>query len=265
MTTRTVIKTKSEILWSFDSASVIYSEGVVELHFLMKNPVGMSASLAVFQFQKDSTWYDATLMGAQYEDVTDFPLTAKWREVIIRWDGASDLRLVQSWLSVPFRVAFNDRALGAGMETEVREHIMTEVDFTIQGEANVISPRSNDPYLNFNFITPLAVRPSRLHFLLEVDTVDTFDSGDYLVFNSRDDQTGWGFSGGAFPSEGVDGQLSNRVTFVDASLGAMTQTNIFYRITPIVDQVLVSFDSPTEGQVFVSTSIPVSGSVVVLD
>lgn len=56
-----------------------------------------------------------------------------------------------------------------------------------------------------NFTMPGAVGP--MHFWIELDTVDTFDSGAYRVHKSQSDQTGWEYwDGGAWqpiPQSGV--------------------------------------------------------------
>ncbi len=268
---RQIVKTQSEILWSFDNHEIIYKEGVVELSFIMKNPRGYKASLASFQFYNDyaSEWVPASLDAVQYVSLGGFPLSGKFEKVIIRWDCASDLRIMKAFQNVRFAVAFNDREELVGTETELREYTIPEVDFTIQDEPRVIRPHSNDPYLIFEFLNPKSIRDALLHFKLEVDTVDTFDSQNLVSFSSFDDQTGWQYvlngAWTALPSEGLSGLQFWKFKFEDASLTALTGGDYYFRITPVLSQIQVHISSIADGQVFQTTTIPVNGSVVILD
>ncbi len=268
---RQIVKTQSEILWSFDSHEVIYKEGIVELSFIMKNPRGYKASLTTFQFYNEyaAEWVPASLDAVQYVSLGGFPLTGKFERVIIRWDCASDLRIMKVFQNVRFAVAFNDREELIGTETELREYTIPEIDFTIQDEPRIIKPHSNDPYLIFEFVNPKSIRDALLHFKLEVDTVDTFDSQELIMFNSYDDQTGWKYDvNGVWTNlipEGLSGLSYWKFKFEDASLTALTGGDYYFRITPILSQIKVHFNSIADGQVFQTTTIPVNGYVEILD
>jgi hypothetical protein len=97
-----------------------------------------------------------------------------------------------------------------------------------------------------------------------VDTVETFDSQNLLAFDTLEDRTGWTVDGQVFPENGVDGNQENKIRLSRSELQNLSPGDYYFRIIPRVDQFWAQIDVPAEGQVYVGTTVDVSGTVIIV-
>lgn len=262
-------KTISEIDWSFDSYSQDYYSGRVDIHLLMTNPALRYASFVSFKYKATSSggWVNATLANEQSEpDLNYIPLSPRKRRVTIGWDAATDLRIMKAHENVEIQFQFNDREDRSGEDTQIRTFVLSKVDFTVQDKPRIYSPLPNDPYFEFEFRAPKAIRPCRMHFILEVDVSPNFDSNALLQYSSAETQEGWTYGGYAFPESGIEGNVKQLVKHINAELANLSEDIIYYyRVTPIVNQFLPVISNPIEGQVLIGTSLTIEGTVDIYD
>lgn len=257
-------KTSSELWASFAGAERRYTAGTIVVHFALTNPYYRQASLHSLKFRNEAgEWLNARLADTQEEpDLGAIPLSGKKRLVPVVWSAADDFRIMQAFPGVELSAIFADRPLGAGALTE-EIRFTVDVDFTVPEIQKVIQPRGNDPYLQFEFLSPRAVRPCWMHFRLSVDTAESFDSPALLEFDSSLDTAGWQADGGVFPEQGVDGQTEARITFSNAALQSLPAGDYFYRILPVVNQFYPQIDTPADGQVYIGDQVFISGTIQV--
>ncbi len=258
--------TVSELLISFASYEYRFSAGEVVLWFNIRNPYFYQCSLTSLQYQSQTgEWLDANLSSNQIEtDINSISLTGKPRQIGIVWDAASDFRIMKAWSDVAVRAQFNDRPNGTGTPTNLVE-FSVDVDFTVKAEPQVIRPRDNDPYLLFNFVNPLAIRPCKMHFTLRIDKVSTFDSEDLMEFDTAEDQTNWTVDGGSYPEEGIDGQTEFNIIYDDPSILAnFSEGPLYFELITKLDQFYPVITEPAMGQVYQGTQVDIEGTISIV-
>lgn len=259
-----ITKTKSEIQFSIVGAEVDIEKGIVGVLIEAKNPYNYPGSVKSFQFGIDEAWFPATIHTDQDVDFDEIPLSGRMKRYKLNWDAAGDLRIMQPWNNIKFAVILNDRTLFAGVDSEVQKYTIPLIDFTIKDIKRIVFPYSNDPYFNLMFINKKTCRPSLINFLLEVATDENF-SNIVKSFDTREDQTGWTYEGGAFPEIGIQGESEHEVIFASSELAELSEGNYYIRITPIVTQFYVTITSPYDGQVFIGGEVDIEGTVTVID
>jgi len=262
-------KTSTELDWVFVDSNPILLEGIIALRFRISNPYYMKASLGDAKWQSPATgeYLPCTLVANQLEDLDNINLRAGARLVTVLWDAASDLRIMSAYPQITMVLNFWDRANQTGTKSALQS-FPVPVDFTLQAlgkSVTIVRPITHDPYFGFSFISPTLIRPGRIHLVLEVDSQETFDTPDYQSFNTGIDRTGWSADGEAFPEEGVDGAAVHKILLADPGLSALELGNWYFRVTPIVSQFRAEVLSPSSGQVFIGTTIEVSGSITYWD
>jgi len=260
-----ISKGVSEVQWEFDSYRVDLEQGFISLLFQMSNSYMEKASLGAAKWQSPATgeYLPLTLASQQVEDLSALPLTARRRLVEVVWDAAEDLRIMQAFPAVTLAFSFWDRPNQGGRETPVQE-FQVPVDFTLSAlgrGVKMVRPLDHDPYFDFEFLTPLLIRPGRLHFKLELDQAESFDSPAYIAADSDLDQTYWTADGGSFPADGVDGTAVHRVKYAGPELDQLAAGDWYYRLQVRVSQFRARITAPQSGQVFNSTTIQVQGVV----
>jgi len=267
-----VLKTTSELNFGLSGYTQDVLSGAVELTFEILNPYIGFASLSSFKYkaQGSGEWLNATLMSEQKVDVDNIQLTTRNRMVVIRWDAAQDLRIMQAFTDVEIAIELNDRAQQSGTPSELKEFSLSSVDLRSQAEIKMVRPKANDPYMEFVFTVPVPPRQAKINFLIEVDITESFDSSFYLSFHSYLDQTGWSIDGASFPAPGVDGigmaTGDRMVSFTHNDLSNLSSgTQYYYRVVPILDQFLPFVDNISDGQVIIGTLVDISGTVEVYD
>lgn len=262
-------KTSTEIKWEFLDSEIQLTTGLIALRIRMSNPYYMQASLGVAKWISPATgeYLPITWAASQIEDPDSIKLLGAIRTVTLLWDAAADLRIMQAWPSITLALSFWDRPGQTGIQTAVQE-FSVPVDFTLSAlerYIGLIRPVSHDPYFQFDFVTPLTIRAARLHFRLEIDRVESFDSLDCQVYDTALDRTGWTADGEVFPESGLDALIKHRVALSHPSLESVGLGNWVYRISPVVSQFESNISSPVEGQVFLDTTIDVAGTITYWD
>jgi len=232
-----VKKTPSEVYCEIESLVANVVTGIVTINILIRNPYCANGSLGVLQFIKegDELHSECTLAEDQDIDVDSIELTGRNQRIALYWDAAIDVGIAEAFEGVSVRVAFYDEESQAG---EMSDYTTDTIDlnFTIGNVDNVTKPKVNDPYLDFEFFNPPTIRPSLVHFLLEVAT-DTLFADIVATFDSSASQTEWSFDGGAFPSIGIPGTDEWKITCEDESLPLLEDGDYYYRITPTATNV----------------------------
>ncbi|MDZ7795520.1 MAG: hypothetical protein U5N56_00040 [Candidatus Marinimicrobia bacterium] len=259
-------KTLTEIWWRWDSPSsqAHFTDGCVELRFLVKNPYDNPGKLYSLEFSLDggTTRYPATVLPDKGVGATAFDLNAKIKQISVWWFAGYDLRLMRKFNGVKVYARFCEDLTGD--QTEERS-AQLDVDLRPTGHFSVITPRSNDRYFNLKFVSKETVIPGVLHFTVEIDKVGTFDSPDLQVLSTRDTPLEWLCDGGAFPEEGVESSSNHIIEFNSSLLGSLTEDEYYYRITADFDQFYPVITYPADGQVFIGETIDVTGHVIIID
>jgi len=263
-----VFHSSTEIQFNYESFTQNYSDGTIDIVIKAKNPFFNACSVGEFKFKSQSTdeWLPCTAYGTQEEDLTEMPLTGAYRLITIRWDAGTDLRIMQAWTNVEMSLTLYDRPDSAGAETHAELFTVSSVDFTINDISSVVHPTSNDPFMEFEFYHPTTIRDGVVHFRIDVDTVETFDSANLESFDTDDSTTDWQEDDSAFPEIGTDGTSQSKIELSNSTLTNLPDdTTFYYQIVPKVDQFYAVVDSPSNNQVFIGTSVTISGTVEVLD
>lgn len=264
--TGSTIKTLTEIWWRWDDppTKAHLTEGCVECRFLVKNPYDNPGKLYSLEFSVDGgiTRFPATVLPNKGVGAAAFDLNAKIKQISVWWFAGYDLRIMRQFTGVKLYAKFCEDLTGD--QTEERSTTI-DVDLRPTGHFTVISPRSNDRYFNLKFVSKQTVIPGVLHFSVEIDKVDTFNSPDLHVLSTRDAPLEWLCDGGAFPEEGVPSTGNHIIEFNTALLGGFSEGDYHYRITADFDQFYPIITYPADGQVFVGETIDVTGKVIILD
>lgn len=258
-------KTSTELDWQFVGSEPLLTAGLIALKFQLTNPYFYAASIGEAKWKSPSTgeYLPITLALSQIENPNSIPSRSTSRIATIYWDAAADLRIMQAFPAVTLAFSFWDRPNQAGTKTAIQEFTVP-VDFTLSalGRAvKMVRPVVHDPYFKFDFISPRLIRSGRLHFILEVDSDESFSTGNYLKYDSSADQANWTCDGVPLTGDGVDGTTTHRVGLIVSEIENLSLGDWFYRITPIVSQFQAEITSPVNGQVFLDTTIEVNGHV----
>jgi hypothetical protein len=106
-----------------------------------------------------------------------------------------------------------------------------------------------------------------VHYIIKVDTIDTFNSSNLKTYDTQIDRNGWTYKDGntfpSFPEFGVDGGPSTQkeIFLNDSALNALAQGDYFFQVQPIPSQFIAQINNPTSGSVFNTTTITISGTL----
>jgi len=228
----TVKKTPSEIYHEIESIESDLETGVVTVNILIRNPYCAKGSLGVFQYMKDGdlSYSDCTLAETQEIDINSIELNGRAQQIALKWDAATDIGIQQKYENVSIRVAFYDEENQAG---DMSDYAIStaDIDFSIGAVEKITKPKFNDPYMDFEFYSPATIRPSRVHFKLEIATDEGFNNV-VASFDTSISQAEWSFNDESFPAAGIPGHLEWKITCSDASLPALSNGDYYYRIVP---------------------------------
>jgi hypothetical protein len=259
-------KTLTEIWWRWENPPTIAHllEGCVECRFTIRNPYDNPGRLYSLEFSVDggTTRFPAAVLSSKGVGANAFDLSAKTKQISLWWFAGYDLRIMRQFTGVKLYAKFCEDITGD--QTEERE-VTVDVDLRPTGHFSVINPRANDRYFNLKFVSKETVIQGVLHFTVEIDKVNTFDSQDLRVLSTREAPLEWLCDGGAFPDEGVPSTGNHIIEFNTALLGALIEDEYYYRITADFDQFYPVITYPADGQVFIGETIDVVGHVVILD
>ncbi len=228
-------KTQADLNFEIDS---VEQDGVdIKINcFVWTHYLGNNCSLDDYEYNIGAGWVAMTLSGDQVEsDLDNIPINSRKKKVVIVWAGGEDLTADQIYATVSVRLTFNDEPSQAGSESQEETYVIGEVDFTPTEEIIPYRPYPDDQDFPVKFKNLQSYSNVKLHYKIEVDSVNTFDSGDYLSYDTAVSQTNWTFDGGAFPSAGVnpvvDITTAEEIVFSNAALTALAIGDWFIRIT----------------------------------
>ena len=265
-----VKKTKSKL--DFSIVGIVQNDinGTHEIEFKVKNPVGGKASIKNLRYLSpdDNTYYNAILYSTQLNsfDKDSFDVNPKYVKYKIVWDSIADMKMHQNFESVVIELTLADEINGGGTNSESLT-MATPVKFKVSEVYKVTKPRSNQNDLTFQFFTPKLLRDAKVHYIIKVDTIDTFNSTDLKTFDTQIDRNGWTYKDGntlpSFPEFGVDGgpNTQKEIFLNDSTLNALAQGDYFFQVQPIPSQFIAQISNPTSGSVFNTTTITISGTL----
>lgn len=182
-------KTPSEVDLSIQSTEV--SASIVKLNILARNPFFYPASLDSISYQVSgsSTWTTGSVSPASSANTASITLNGKFKKVTIEFDAVSDLGVFVPYNDLSIRARFYDRANQAGALSSYASASLN-VDFRPSTSSiEFLRPYANEPYAVFEWKTPRSYANVRYHYLIEFDTVNTFNSANYNSVHSKNNQS----------------------------------------------------------------------------
>jgi hypothetical protein len=170
---------------------------------LVTQSASVTADAAIQASQADSATADAAIQRT-FSGILATQVDSITTDAVIFQTGIGSITADTAILAGQTGSITADASIGSGQT----DSITVDADITCIGKPTWVSPpdaggTDSTPVLVFTI--PYA--PSNIHFRLELDTVVTFDSGDYQKFESWSDQTNWEYDNGAswqpFPAGGV--------------------------------------------------------------
>lgn len=270
MAVNQVKKTASKL--DFEIIGIVPNEtnGTHEIEFKVKNPLGGKGSIKNFRYKSpdDNTYYNATFYSTQLSgfDKDTFQTDPKFKKYKVVWDSIADMRMHQNHDNVTFELTLADEINGGGNVSESKTFV-TNVHWKLSQIYQVTKPRSNQKDLTFQFNTPKILRNCRVHYQIKVDKVKTFNSADLQTFKSADSTSGWTYTAGSsqpvFPVNGITGGPNSQIEvfFSNNSLNSLSGGTYYFEVMPIPTQFIAEITSPSNGAVFQTTSITISGTI----
>ncbi len=273
-----ITKTPTRLKWEILSIEQIDDNHIITIK--VKEPDSMPCSIGGLRFYSEETsaWEDATLRPTVGQDYDNINLSPRYKEIPIHWDSPTDFRIQQEFTDINIEVTLYDEVSQGG--TAESKTVYTNVDFTLPelSDKRIIKPKSNTEDMVFRFLTPITIRNSQLHFLLEIDTETTFNSGpmgqpEYSFF-TEDDRTDWSLynksslSWVPFPEDGVPVDPSGRgeeVKFNNATISGLNTGDYYFRIQPFPRQFFAIITLPVNGGVYTGNIITISGNITTLN
>lgn len=226
------VKQIGEVAFTIDGHE--QNKGDVKLYLSIWNHyVSDNCSIDTAQYNIGAGWVNMTLSANQVESVSSIPITSRKRKYVYYWDAAADLDATQEYTNVQVRFEFNDEPSAAGETSAAVSYTIDSIDFRPTTDIIPYKPFPNDEDFIVKFKNLLSYSSVSLHFKIEVDTVNTFDSVDYSSADTSVSTTGWTFDGGAFPGGGASPvtDLANAEEITYDGFGGLSEDTWFIRIT----------------------------------
>lgn len=178
-------KTPSEVDVEFSATSV--SESIIKVDWLVRNPFYYPCSLDDLSYYDNvnKVWLTASLNPATQALTSSYAMSGRRKTITLEWQAAKDLNISSSFTNVPIRTRFYERSNKDGTLTDYVSSSIASVDFRPTSSVKITRPYANENPLVIEFIASRALTDCRYHYLVEVDTVDTFDSANYASFNTQ--------------------------------------------------------------------------------
>lgn len=269
-----ISKTPSKILWSIKSVTQDDALGIHTIVIRAKNPDSTPCSISQIRYYSDdaSAWETGTFYDGA-SNYVNIPLQPRFREFTIKWDSATDYRLIQKWTNRRLEITLCDAINGGGICDSKETYV--DVDFTLNelSDKMIQKPKSNSKDFKFKFFTPITIRDTFLNFKIEVDSASTFDSGaggnPEYSWNSEDNQTDWYFYNRAtsqwvaYPDGGFNMDMAHneQVRFENSTLAGLNNADYYFRIIPLPVPFSATITSPTNGSVIIGNTVTISGTV----
>ena len=124
---------------------------------------------------------------------------------------------------------------GSDNLTSVKSASISTIDFRPTERIDILRPYPSEPDFHIKFKTLINDYQVRTHFTLEADITGSYDSANYQIHNSENDQTGWSVSSSTFPAAGVLTATSSLgtldVLLITGSLTASSTGQYYYRVS----------------------------------
>jgi len=228
------LKTLTQI--SFSIVDTEASGANINVTGEMVNYYNQPASKSMFEFSINggSSWNTCSLAPFQDEsDLGQIKLNSKKRNVKLVWSAAQNLDATSSYQDVLLRERFAES--GSNNLTAVKSASIAEIDFRPTDRIDVLRPYPSEPDFHIKFKTLINDYQVRTHFIVEADTTGSYNSANYQIHNSENDQTGWTVSGSAFPAAGVLTATSSLgtldVLLITGSLTSGSEGSWHYRVS----------------------------------
>lgn len=224
--------------------SVTSDYGDITIGYALKNEESDVSSIDIkYSTDGGSTWNDMTDAGGSSEGLLSLATSESGTSHTFIWDSATDLG-VDFKGDVYIRVTAYDRDnhKGSQMNSTNYKHSVDNRPET----PTIISPEDNyfrkdeTPTFQFAIPNPKAGN-SKLHFRVQLDTEDTFDTSELVTFRSNIDQVGWEYDtdgNGNFaqiPYGGIDipsdpTLIGNTVKFTIQTDERLSQNKYYWRV-----------------------------------
>jgi hypothetical protein len=237
-------KIKTQV--DFEIIEAVFMQGICYVKVDIVNYFSVYGSLGSFQYSTDlgTSWHDCTLYNTSVYteqlvaitgiDKDAFGLSGNKRRIAFAWDSITDLSCILDFYNIKIRMTFYDQASQAGNETDAVEYTITRSYLCPSGLIPLIRPYPSENLLDIEFWSIVSYAVVNCHFKVECDKVLTFDSGDYLAYNSEADQTGWTVGGDPFPIAGTPSVTSAAdreiIKYTNAALQALAEDDYYFRI-----------------------------------
>jgi len=197
------IKQTGEVGFSIDGYEVVEADIIIYIS-IWNHYMSANCSLEQAEYEIGGGRNTITVSGNQVESITDIPVSSKKRIYKLYWDAGGDLTAEEIFTDIDICLVFNDQPSSAGASSVEQLMRISTIDFTPTTDIIPYKPFPNDEEFVVKFKNLVSQSSVKLHFKIEVDTVNTFDSGDYSFVDTSVSQVNWTFDGGAFPGAGVD-------------------------------------------------------------
>lgn len=220
------------------------TSGDITLTYTLKSIDSLTASiLAEYSKNGGTTWNTATSAGGD-DGISPLTSSPAGTSHTFEWDTVVDVG-IDFFGTVLVRVRAFDLPGQGGDFIGSEEHKLTVDNAPLAG--TIVSPASGDfnkietPTFVFTIADPNQGN-SDLHVKLEIDVVDSFDSGSLVTFESRLDQVGWEYDSDgagawvAIPHDGIPiiatpALIGNQARYTIQTEDKLTQGEKHVRVT----------------------------------
>lgn len=233
-----IVKTLSECYLEYVSFTLDESSGIGTIKVKAKNHFCNAGSFSdgseidnSIQYSIDGgiNWNDCTI--ENIIDLTDIKLNGIAKEIEIEWDVKTDLGILTNYDNIEIRIRINDDIELTGTYSSYVTSGILNIDLRPSSDISPIRPYSSEDDFYVSFKTPVSLENCRLHFVIYVDTVNTFNSDDLKTYDSKDSQIGWTYDGGSFPSNGaLCGSTIHDIGYSNSELTNLAEGTYFVKI-----------------------------------
>lgn len=228
-----VFKTAGDVYAKLIGHKTNIETGVVTTIIDIRDAVDNVASFSHMEYSLDngSTWAtcNTTQVTQPIDDLGVIFVTQVLSRYEINWAFMGDLWYGSSY-NVKLRIVMNDQADDEGIDTSPSIRDIGAIGLVFEPVTGFIRPTEYESDLYFVFDYPGRSKETSVHFLLEVDTTPTFNSGDLKQYDSSIDQTGWLVNGEDMESYGaiLPPDKIVRIGYSNSELTALDADVIYY-------------------------------------
>lgn len=218
------------------------SSGTITLTYILTNPRASSASIQM-EYSTDGVVFSTGTSAGGDDGTSPLTTSANGTSHTFKWDTVTDLGIdFKETVFIRIKAFDLPGQLGDTESSELHKIIVDNSPLA----PTIVSPTegffSKDETQTFTFIIPNPNQGnSNLHFKIDIDAVNTFDSNVLKVFESRLDQTGWEYdSDGAgswvnIPHNGVPiittpALIGNQARFTVQTTDKLSGGKLFWKV-----------------------------------